>query len=166
MAIACILSCKKDPLPKPTQTGANMMACRVNGEKWIAGDYLTTKGAPTGWYDKQNKVLNIYGKHIDKRLNRTITITVKNVAATGTYSLVNSPFSQGFCGIFDFRPDKYYYTDYQNSGSITFTRFDTVNRIYSGTFSFKATRYVATNVANSTDVIRITDGRFDVGQKK
>ena len=44
-----------------------------------------------------------------------------------------------------------------NSGTITITRFDYFNGIYSGIFSF--TLY---NNDNPTETINITDGRFDI----
>ena len=48
------------------------------------------------------------------------------------------------------------YSSYENSGSVTITRFDSENNIYSGTFNLKAV-----NRDDPTDIIEITDGRFD-----
>jgi hypothetical protein len=49
------------------------------------------------------------------------------------------------------------YSSYENSGTITITRFDSENKIYSGTFYFKAVNRDAPN-----DIIEVTNGRFDV----
>ena len=49
------------------------------------------------------------------------------------------------------------YLSNPTSGSIEITRFDWVSKIISGTFTFSLY-----NVNNSSDVIQVTDGRFDI----
>ena len=49
------------------------------------------------------------------------------------------------------------YLSYSNSGSINFTKISLSEGIYSGTFEVKLK-----NKNNDTDIIEITDGRFDI----
>ena len=53
--------------------------------------------------------------------------------------------------------NNFYYNSYENSGTIIITRFDTKNRILSGTFSAKLV-----NETDSTDIIEVANGRFDI----
>jgi hypothetical protein len=45
------------------------------------------------------------------------------------------------------------------SSQIVLTRYDTINKIFSGTFSFKARNHTG------RDTVEITEGRFDIDQK-
>ncbi len=48
-----------------------------------------------------------------------------------------------------------YFTYARSSGELTITRFDEVNQIVSGTFSFNAVNEIG-------DTVKVTDGRFDM----
>lgn len=150
-----LLACKDrepnpDVLPEATQTGANTGGALVDGKVWVAkveniGPYT---GGLANLYNAEN------GKYTARIFLRSpssaesIWIDIKSDYdfTLTTYPLFNNTDNRGLFSN--------YYTDSQNTGTITFTRFDKVNHIFSGTFSFKAKD-------NNGNVVNITNGRFD-----
>ncbi|WP_395061012.1 hypothetical protein [Flavobacterium sp.] len=62
------------------------------------------------------------------------------------------------CKIFKASSNSYqYFRSYANSGTLTITKYDYLNKIISGTFSCKVK-----NSTNPLDEIEITQGRFDI----
>lgn len=150
-----LFSCRKDKLTKATQTGANTFSCEVDGKVflpkgsgWFGGDPVFVSNLPTNGFvvkGDQNNGSNAFSVNI--------SIVMPYLTQTGTYEFATYPY-----GMYDVQAGgaPRYITNSTHTGTVTITRCDLTNKIYSGTFSFTA-------VDDSTGkVINITKGRFDV----
>lgn len=70
--------------------------------------------------------------------------------STKTYNLSDV----NFLGSYTSTTLNNFITDSQNTGTITITKFDKINKIVSGTFNFKAKN-------QNGEIVIISDGRFD-----
>ena len=177
--ILTLLSCSnkntEDQLPPITQTGANTFGAIVDGRTFIPSDsYSTTPGTP------KFKGLQVYvgnnfktSKGDDKwtiltgnfKLNPSIYIYIyiPSLKDLSTSYIINS--SDGledsdlsnahiYCHI---NGNSNTYLSTENSGILEFSRLDIINGIYSGIFSVKLK-----NKNDENDIIKITEGRFDI----
>lgn len=165
-ALLLLFACEFNSLPSATKKGANTMGCLINGKEWIAKTRLFAPGKPKGGYNAALGFFRIYGHNAESDLIH-IDIQVDNVQGEGKYSISNRPQSSsqnyldGSWATCDIRiggTTSYYQTDARHPSRLTFTRFDVAGKIYSGKFEF-----TAVNKNDSTDVIRVTKGRFDIG---
>jgi hypothetical protein len=159
----CFAQCKKDRnkpkpdnpygLPNATQTGAGVFACLINGEKFIAGDKpvygngaqlredtLAIAGEPT---------LGAYFKGIQFTIQTNIQQgkiyyidSVMTIAVYGTDSTCEGISSNVTIS-------------YSKTGTIQLAKFDTINKIVSGTFDGLAFPIPG------CDTLHVTNGRFD-----
>jgi hypothetical protein len=151
-------SCKKDDLPKATQTGANIIAAKVNGEVWKQAACWSCIGGGTGLsvnYDDRN-FFGVSAQQKNENKNIVITLVVSNLKSTGTYTLSSKGKSQGYLSSYANKTMNYATSD-KNTGTVTITKLDLANKIVSGTFEF-----TAEDENNAANTIRVTDGRFDV----
>ena len=90
----------------------------------------------------------------NQETDQSIGIEYTFIRQAGTYQLRQYPFR----GIYDagYKNPGWYTTDSLNTGELIFARFDTINRIYSGKFSFTAVD------SNTGRFVKITEGRFDL----
>ena len=170
-----MISCNKEDdnelvnqLPKATQTGENIFACLINDEVWIANDVLGAEKIIVSYDESGNY---IHGNHHYSMLSRgnsnrliqsqVFQIHIEPVIDEGQLSvndlsifkieysidtnIVDSSFSKE-----DYELDK------DAPIKFEFSNIDTVNNICSGIFEFQLQ-----NLADSLDVISITNGRFD-----
>jgi hypothetical protein len=153
------LQCKKSNpapdnpygLPNATQTGAWTMGCLINGRTWVSPDYnlmATLRG---------DSIVGVLGKSLGRFSNEIM------VGVRGNMGLfpVSHPLPIDSCCTL------YYVTDSSClggtvvtalraiKGSITITRLDAANHIFSGTFN-------GTMPMPNCDTLYITYGRFDV----
>jgi hypothetical protein len=158
--IAFVFSqCKKEPvnpntddgLPPATQTGANIFACKVNGQNWISG-----KSSPDLGVSITSDTLAIKGTYhsigvetiyllikenlqqdvaYDVNINNSITYTTTRLCNSGTIN---------------------FYNYHSNEGQVKLSKLDRTNKIISGTFFFNIIRQ------NCGDTLRFTNGRFDI----
>jgi hypothetical protein len=155
-------NCKKDGsnsdnlygLPNATQKGLRVFACRINGFNRIAGPgsasmngYVTSDSVAVGgefgdvnYFEHVG--ITVYGK-VKVNIPYSLTDSMQTKFLYGTDSTCF-----GVSSNLTFVNHAY--------GSVTFTRLDSVNRVISGTFSFKAP-------VPGCDTLNFTDGRFDVG---
>jgi hypothetical protein len=170
--------CKKDSpepgLPPITTTGANTFGCRINGKIWLPSPrpkgnlpkieggiverYKPGGGVDVGWYD-----LLIFA---DKDDLTGFQLFLRRINGTGQFQLFNTISEWPSC-VDCTNSYAYYYqgrTIYKSltiiESSIVLARYDTLNKIFSGTFSF-----IAKNKSGE-DTLKITDGRFDIDQTK
>lgn len=170
--LLCLLAllhpnCRKDQdqdcppdLPCATQTGANTFGCYINGVPWVA------KVEPDVWAPTAHAIAATYDETSYLSYNNNFA-SVSGRYYGNTYSSLS----------FSFMPLKtegdvildsliYYRFRYRDSSTvydiypalnydIDITKLDTNNRILSGRFRFDAK-------SNAGEVIKITDGRFDV----
>ncbi|MBA9079893.1 MULTISPECIES: DUF6252 family protein [Rufibacter] len=170
--ILVLCSCTEEDLPKPTQSGANMIACKVNGKPWISEiKSLFVNGekfsVTSGYYEKPNRYFVLWARRVNDDENSSIQLAIEDLKSTGRQTFeVNSNLypgnyptkNYGYYQNRDNRMDtKNYVTNTNYKGSINVTRFDTINYIVSGTFEF-----TAENLDGSGETVKISDGRFDV----
>jgi hypothetical protein len=172
------MACKKDPLPPytgpqpidytvlppATQTGAGTFGCLVDGEVWVPR-------VPLGTVTYRDISALISEK--DGSGGGGITCNLVDIEKQIDNSLSIST------GVTNFETMKFCYPDYPivrlmfrktngqwylsqyfdiDENCLTITRFDTLNNIISGTFSFTAYK----DSIDKNDKIKITDGRFDL----
>lgn len=164
-SLVLLVSCKKEvtELPTATQTGANTFGAKINGVFWApqgfgplpANDILEARMA--------GRDITINARNFSSSPNETeFQLTIFNVTAPGTYLLntnVAHPFGAASYGYYvkrNFTPANEWLTSSTYTGRVVITRIDEVNMIVSGTFEFNAG-----SIYNS-DVINVTEGRFDV----
>ena len=157
-------SCEKDKsnvLPDETQEGNNTLGFLLNGKVWTSKvPYCST----TASANKSN--LSI-GASVSQTNIPYVGFCIKDAPIkTDTVYLLSSIYSFDF-GEYGERKSNgdifQYYTTDEYKGSVTLTKFDTINQIVSGKFSFKAKRRITESSDCYCDtIVTITDGRFDL----
>ena len=163
LTILMAASCKKnkpktelEKLPPITQTGANTFGCLLNGVAWIPKDNygqatFKLEADPTF----QDGVFGVTAiRYYASGKFQSISIGSDSCRDRGVY-------------LFNKSRNNVRYTDYgiplelfnQDAGtacigSLNITKYDLINRIFSGTFEF-------TIYKTGSDTIKITNGRFD-----
>ena len=152
-------ACKKEvsELPPATQTGANTFGANVNGKFWVPkGVGIIGKPMLEAHYDI-NRTVVINARNFASTPNESeFEIIVKNVKAPGVYLLNDDAGSSVYYVERKFMPTGEWKTGNQYGGQINVTVADTVNRIISGTFEFKAA-----SIYNESP-LTVTEGRFDL----
>ncbi len=166
-------SCKKDKskspvdqLPPETQTGANTFGCLVDGKAFkpagsaLSGPNLACTyqyiylGSSSGY---------VFGLHADNKKDPCDISGIglgidSSLVIEGNYILKNAKkgqFGADFIVNKCFNPLIIYSTSDIVTGLLTIKKMDTINQIVSGTFWFDA-------VNDNGDIVKVTDGRFDV----
>ncbi len=148
-------SCKKDDLPKATQSGANTMAAKVDGKVWQKKACTSCIGGGSALeinYDDRN-FFGVSGQNRDQ--NILVTFVITSLKSTRTYELTSQNLN--YAQIYSSNDHKTYYTSTSNTGQVNITKLDLENHIISGTFNF-----TAEDENNPANTIKVTDGRFDV----
>ena len=153
--IICSLSlaCKKDKLPQPTQTGANTMYAKINGQPWDSKPCWSCIAGGSGLsvsYDDR-VYFGITGQNNDQHI--VIGIYVNNLVKTGTYELSTNNSDYAILN----SASSNFVTTVNHKGIITVNKIDLNNKIISGTFEF-----TAEDKENPENTIKVTDGWFDV----
>ena len=172
----------EDPLaklPPETQIGANTFGCIINGQVFYPRDGTSSIFNPAAkgckfWGDPS--VPNAMGNYNELEIRNLqdgkpansmiIHLQGLDTIKTGEYIWQNSNFQSSidglmqnyvFAKIYDTSVNGWrYYGSYENSGKITVTRYDFLNRIVSGTFNGKL------RLMNSSAELEISNGRFDI----
>ncbi len=171
--LSCAFSCDEDDPPKPptqlppiTQTGAYTFGCLLDGEVWLPKSYSISIVNPsavlfvdysTGLFkiiathdrkneDSPKQVMGFYLYHI----NRHDSIYWDTVDTNSFFAMEILPPNTGGA-------NKSYMSLSNSNSWIYLSRFDTINRIASGTFSVDLL-----NVDDDQDTVHIREGRFDV----
>jgi hypothetical protein len=155
------LSCKKEKLPKATQEGKNTFGCKVDGKIFLPSESAGLFGSPpVTVYNLPLNGFTLLGKYYGDRPGdkdpQNVILSLEYLKSTGTYTLNANP-NQGSYEL-SYGGGPHYETDATHTGSVTITRCDLTNHIYSGTFSFTAID------KNTGKVVKVSDGRFDVQQ--
>jgi hypothetical protein len=149
-----------------TQTGAGTMSCKLDGAQWSA---TQIPGAPIpGAYanletHSNYSTLTIIGTEINSSSvasGISLTLTTKGNFTTGEYQLDNKNYNTYTALAIFTRSGIQYGTtgETEFSGKLTITKYDTANKIVSGTFYFTAKKLSST----SNEKVLITEGKFDV----
>jgi hypothetical protein len=169
---------QQDQLPPITQTGANTAGCIINGKVLIPKNGSQAIGGPPIYGMNVNAGINFSEPIIgddywqleiaNKRDPNSagIVLWIKDMQqGIGNYPINQSNgelYADGpnnnqiIAGIKENGVQKTYWSG-NNAGTITITRFDYLNGIRSGFFN--VTLY---NKDNPTEIIQVTDGRFDI----
>ncbi|MDP4275216.1 MAG: DUF6252 family protein [Bacteroidota bacterium] len=155
--------CKKnDTLPPETQEGKNTFGCLVNNNLWLKGGGLSYPYSNLSIFIDKN-FFSINALKIGDQTNQTVNIYIHSPLNVGIYDLNNYNHSGRFLDKID---NCYYKTDSLSAtGTLEITKYDTINKIVSGLFNFKALRYNPDNntiIENNDSSVQITQGRFDI----
>jgi hypothetical protein len=182
LLLALLTSCSEESnsnpesqLPPITQTGANTFGCLIDGKLVKPRDGSGSIGGSNvgaSFYGGYPNATDYYELDIrDLKSNKTskILIHMQNVhlLGAGNYIINESNgmssidgYNHNYihCRVFDQNTNSYqFYRSFENSGVLIITKYDFYNRVISGTFSCQVK-----NSANATDIIEITNGRFDI----
>ena len=151
------LRCKKDnkieeEFPPATSIGAEKLVCRVNGVVWKSSPSINlVHPSMDNDYISKSKILSVKGNRYPLSGNESVIVELNKCDHIGNYPINGK---DGFGGYW--KDSEIYSADSLNIGSVNITRFDTINKIISGTFAFNA------KLRNGTEVVKITEGWFDI----
>jgi len=159
-----IVSCKKSNNNK-TPTATNTMSAFINSAAWNPAYTGYGTGVAASYADTRLKILG-FMKNAGGNGSTSIDVELYNFTGIGSYVFNKQPNAiPNFGQVLILKnpstpgqllPPIEYDTDSLHYSSLKITRFDAVNKIVSGTFSFDAV-----NSINSTDVMHVTNGKFD-----
>jgi hypothetical protein len=169
---------KPETLPPITQEGKNTFGCYINGNLFLPrkSTFFTPKLAQR--YD--GKILSISVKSYKDSINANsiyedLGFFVQGVTREGTYELVPYPYKCDICNDTTFLSPITYLRSFDNtslcyfnnrnhdiSGTITISKINNVAGSFfiSGTFEFTLTMRKAGSC--DVNVLRVTQGRFDL----
>ena len=160
------VSCKKnkpktelEKLPPITQTGAKTFGCLINGKTYIPGGGGILDRIMIVQYDptfEQGQFSIKTQKIINSNEYISLSIHADSIKSPGVYQL--SLKSKYWIYYDNLKNNQCFFETINQqpiSGVLTLTKFDTINKIVSGTFSFKIS-------TPECGLIEATDGRFDV----
>lgn len=172
-ALLATTSCKKkEAIPLPS--GQNTFSCQIAGKEFTPrlDPILLTSRQPLRAY--RTGTQGGFVLQAQDALN-VLEIYLATTRGPGTYPvgyvrgpIPYAPNPDSYASYFQYRApqpgdDPYnppapsrYYTDALNTGTVTFTRLDTVARIAGGTFEYTVREQT------SGQTVRITNGKFDV----
>lgn len=166
LSLFTILTASECKKPKPpatddgllpaTQTGANIFACKVNGQNWISKRSSPNLGGgvvnDTFFIYASNPETSIFYERFDIRINNYSVLLIPFLLndSDSRYVLFSTN-KQCFAntGGLGIGKGKSY------DGELRLTKDDKINKIFSGTFWFS----IRTDYC---DTLKITDGRFDI----
>jgi hypothetical protein len=162
-------SCKKESipilsLPAITQTGQNTLGFMLNNKVWANYGRRCvlfggcTVNEVTAEREKRNLdyQLGISAGYNADTLDQALYIVTSNIYSTGDYKLDSSSNHRIRFLAGGNKSNKEYFNRLPNKCLLTITKFDTINKIISGTFN--ATLYESLDIKDS---IKIESGRFD-----
>jgi hypothetical protein len=160
------ISCSKSKdLPAPTETGANKFGAKVNGEVWEArgfGPFPANDILETVRYAGGDIVIRARN-FVNSPTEKEFVVFVKGVNTPGTYQLnttTNHPTfdaSYAYYVVRRFTPENEWITSSSHTGTVTFTKVDTINRIVAGNFQFQMLNWY-----NAPQPLNVTEGVFDL----
>ena len=135
-------------LPPETQTGANTIGCLVEGELWATGKLPGRPFTPS--------MDTYYIIDIDSTL---LAIYAEGRKGMMSFLIINPQIGENKASVgarFNLKPECERFSE-ENLSSVYITRLDTIARVVSGRFAFELPCE-----KNKENVIRITEGRFDM----
>lgn len=152
--------------PKP-QSGANTFGLKLDGTYWVPQKFAgINMPILEAFYSGTGNLLIRAQNFASEPTETEFDIYLKNVNGPGTYELnqntdvyPNAAASYAYYVKRKINPLDEWITNPQYTGTVTISKFDTENRIVSGTFEFTAASMDSYNPASP---ITVTEGRFDV----
>ena len=148
LSIKCDIEPPEPELPPITTTGENTFGCLINGELWLPkGSFPNVPALTADWNNGG------FGINANRKLDSDFsTIELGGFNFFGPQKL---NLSGDTAHAYFFNNSCEYNRDSISVGEINLTYLDTINRIMSGTFWFKAS-------ASGCETFEVTDGRFDI----
>ncbi|MGE0076607.1 MAG: DUF6252 family protein [Bacteroidales bacterium] len=162
-ASSCFDKDDEDKLPPETQTGNNTFGCLVNGKVWLPRGVPFSSVGTVAWVNSSYNYLSV-GANQDNSQSIGFVLKDTEINSGMVYTLNSNVNSHAD---FESRCETgaycYYGSNSKNVGELTITKFDTINMIVSGLFSFKAyfTEAQASD-CGCDSLFSITEGRFDL----
>ncbi|MEA4919016.1 hypothetical protein [Proteiniphilum sp.] len=156
MGLFYATSCEKEKekvwteLPPETQQGANTIGCLVDGELWA------TSRLPRGIFQEES-LIAIYA--IDGPDSGLLHLHAEGRAGTMVFFITNPQIGENKATVrawFNLKPECERFSK-EDIGTVYITRLDTKGRVVSGRFALELPCE-----KNAENVIRITEGRFDM----
>ncbi|MGH1435716.1 MAG: hypothetical protein ACRBG0_14815 [Lewinella sp.] len=165
LPVLCWTACEKSifnpqpaakVLPPITMTGAGTFGCKINGEVFLHTPKAFDDHIYVEYNPRSSKFQLFAIESVDNSYHRNISIVQYNVLDTGAYTLTKGKYNilDSECMTIHGLTEEHFVLDEPNE--ITISRFDSEERIISGTF-----RYTLYSEA-CQDTFRITEGRFDM----
>jgi hypothetical protein len=169
MTVFILLGCSKndeppktpvDQLPPATQVGANKVGCLVNGEVFLPkGSNPLGPPIVTCYYQYVNNGFE-FGLSFSNDSNglRYITILSNKLEFTqgAIYNIKQQDADNSLYAFYTPQLNQGFRTTESFTGTLQITKLDLSNNIISGTFKFDAVKL------NSGEIVKITEGRFDM----
>lgn len=138
-------------LPLPTRNGRNVFGCKVDGITLKTSSRILRDNPISAGYDTDSA---FYVLGTDYNDDLEVELDIIKLSNKGKYKLDDS--NTGFFRSSGY-PQKRYITTKNHTGEVCITKLNTNKRIISGTFEFEAV-----NREDSTDVVKVSRGRFDI----
>ena len=155
------MSCEKYPdgLPPETAEGKNTFGCLVNNEIFTDSNAIIQWGIPNLWatYIRNTNSIEISARRRKNEKTEYVWFTITNPIEMLPAKIDSAGYSKGCypdCPCPSFIG--------KNTGSVILTRFDTVNKIVSGRFSFDGICSDINRSPIGDSAVHITEGRFDI----
>ena len=156
----CLSGCEEDDtnqtLPPPTQTGKNIIACKIDGKSFVHKD----SDMNCYYQDVDGQLFfSIQGRNEDN-IMRTVVLSTNNKSINEFETLIlqenksGNAWAGGRFQLSEFETQGAY-TDSEYIGEMHITKFDTEKQIVSGTFWFDVKHPV------TGKRVEVRDGRFD-----
>lgn len=160
--VFALYSCCKDKtdngtpaeqLPPATEDGENTFGCLVNGEVWLPQGAINVNRLET---DYSNGSFTVTARRKNSTVNQGLSLHVEYKFNQADSFIFSIPYDTLPWALYsDLSSSCYFYTDEMHSGQILISKFDSINRVVAGKFSFDANDTVCGGV-------HITEGRFDL----
>jgi hypothetical protein len=154
--LSCIIPDDPEPptLPPLTTEGKNTFGCLINGRVFVPDKEQLGKLRLSIFFEQNSLQLQAKGG------KESVLVDCDNVTTEGTYFIPPPPFDGGMYKSASASSDCWHQV-LQNQSKITINYYDKTARIISGTFEYLNMKPKFT-FCNTTKVINITEGRFDV----
>lgn len=140
-----------EKLPPATQSGKGTFGCLVDGKAWVIERVSNVQA------DYQIGHLSVSAGLSNDSFIAIMSIDVNdNDLKEQLYVLTESGLNGNYARYYDYNSSCEYLTTNTYTGIVSITHLDKINFIISGTFEFEVYS------ADCTQVIKITDGRFDI----
>ena len=156
----CKKKTEEPQLPPETTTGAMTFGCKVNGKVFVPKDGRGRPGLFVQYVNLGNGVgggwfLNISADNWVPSTPEGITISTDSLLVVDGATYTFKYRKKGFPGAIYFNGYQYNASD-NNLGELKIKKFDSINRIISGTFFFTGSDFL------NIQTVNITEGRFDI----
>ena len=172
-AFAVLLSsCKKEnvvseaasnPVAKSIGFSARVFRSGSANKNWRTTSASSNQATPIGGVDyfanrgginPDELTLMSFGKFTDDTSSNIgrLTIFIESVTDTGTFSIDGTNANNAVLSISNGNNLEHYASDIDNQGAVVITKYDAINKVVSGTFSFQ--------LVASGNVIAVEDGVF------